>query len=192
MWQQRNRTFLILIAAIGVASLFTFRVPQAEPLLVDVITKILGITDSARISQLRSGFPFGIIQSIVLVVVFYLVVNLNHRASYILRNYHYLSRLEKEIHARLALPPDSVAFTREGKFYWGDPPRLRGWVPRVYIGMLGLLLIAFLAGRVIEDFRSCNWVLGVVDLAIALPTVVFYADYALSSIRNDTAEKITE
>src|ERR1700694_3447597 len=36
LWQQRNYIFLILLGVIAAATLLTFRVPQAEPLLVDI------------------------------------------------------------------------------------------------------------------------------------------------------------
>ncbi len=192
LWQQRNHTFLILLGVIGAATLLTFRVPQAEPLLVDIVAKLVGITDSGRIAELRAGFPFGLIQSIVLIVVFYLVVNLNHRASYVLRNYRYLAGLEQEIRSRLNLHRTSVAFSRESTFYWSDRKRSRVWgaVKWVYIGMLGLVLFAFLGGRLFEDLWARNFVLGTVDLAIAIPTLKFYYDYARTSIVQDTATAI--
>ncbi len=190
LWQQRNNTFIILLGVIGAATLLTFRVPQAEPLLVDIISKLVGITDSARIAELRVGFPFGLIQSIVLVVVFYLVVNLNHRASYVLRNYRYLAGLEQEIRSRLN--PPSIAFTRESTFYWSDRKQSRVWgaVKWVYLGMLGFVLLAFLGGRLLEDLWARNFVLGAVDLAIAIPTLIFFYDYARTSIVQDTATAI--
>jgi hypothetical protein len=45
MWEQRNRTFLILLATVGIATLLTFNVSQAQPLLVDLIANAVGIEE---------------------------------------------------------------------------------------------------------------------------------------------------
>jgi hypothetical protein len=190
LWRQRNRTFLILLGVIGGATLLTFRIPDTEPFLVDVIAKLIGITDDARIGQLRAGFPFGLIQSIILAVVFYLVVNLYHRAGYVLRNYKYLAGLEREIRDRLRLGPNTVGFTRESTFYWSDRSPLGGAVKWTYIGLLGIVLLAFLVGRAVEDFGDGNIVLALADVGMAIPTLVFYAEYARISVTQDSAEAI--
>jgi hypothetical protein len=104
MWKQRNRTFLI-----SVATLFTFGVPVANSLLVDLVANSVGLSDEKRIIQLRSSFPFGLLQSALLIAVFYLMVNLYHRALYVLRNYSYLSKVEDEIRQHL---PTLVFFLR--------------------------------------------------------------------------------
>src|SRR4029079_6485371 len=139
LWQQRNSTFLILIGIVGVATLLTFQGPQAEPLLADAGAKLIHITDPERTAELRSGLPFSLIHATILAAVFYLVVNLSHRAAYVLRNYRYLARLEENIRDRLKLPPGSVAFMRESSFYWAERSPLAGAVKWVYIGMLGFV-----------------------------------------------------
>src|SRR5262245_65882553 len=74
VWEQRNRTFLILLAVVGVASLLTFNVSQAQPLLADLISKTVGVEDATRRAELRTSFPYGLIQSILLMVVLYLTL----------------------------------------------------------------------------------------------------------------------
>ena len=61
MWKQRNRTFLILLAIISVATLLTFRAPEANSLLVDLVAKLVGLSDAKRIEQLRSSFSVRLI-----------------------------------------------------------------------------------------------------------------------------------
>lgn len=124
MWRQRNRTFLLLLAVIGSATLLTFRAAETSLLMVYLVAKLLGVSDQAQVQELRRSFPFGLLQSLLLVVVFYLTVNLYHRAIYVLRNYSYLSRLEDEIHQELGLPAGSISFTREGGFYWRQHGRV--------------------------------------------------------------------
>lgn len=193
LWQQRNRIFLLLLAVIGVATLLTFEVPQANSLLVDFLAALASVQDEARIDELRDGFPFGLLQAIILMVVFYLMVNLYHRAAYVLRNYRYLAELEREIRAELALDPEAVAFSRESSFYWRDrdQSKLSGLVKWAYIGLLGLLLVVFLGGRIAGDLGDGNLWLVTADLAIAVPTLLFYLEYARSSVSWDTEEWVT-
>lgn len=191
MWRQRNRTFLLLLGVIGVATLLTFRAPEANSLLVDLIRKLLDVSDPARIDELRKSFPFGLLQSILLIAVFYLMVNLYHRALYVLRNYSYLSKVEQEIRQELGLAGGTVSFTRESTFYWGGRHgSLLGLVKWVYIAFLGLLLVAFLGGRIVDDFRLGNKPLAVIDVIIAMPTLLFFLAYAKSSIFLDTEHSI--
>jgi hypothetical protein len=190
LWKQRNATFLILLAVIGAATLLMFSPAQTNPLLIAWIAKTLGISESARISELQKSFPFTILESLFLIAVFYLIVNLYHRALYVLRNYRYLGMLEREIRERLNLPANSVLFTRESTFYWRERAPLQGAVKWVYVAFLGALLFAFLGGRTYYDFHAGNLLLGLVDLGISIPTVVFYVAYAYSSVTLDTAKKI--
>lgn len=182
LWKQRNRLFLMLLGFIGVATLLTFQVPESQSLLVDFIAKTLGISDPARIDELRGSFPFGILQSILLFVVFYLMVNLHHRALYVLRSYLYLGILEEEIRKELNMPDDSLGFTREGKFYWMSRGRTVGWVKWVYIFLLGLLLFSFLVGKTVLDFRNVSRMVGIIDILVAVPTAVFFLAYAKASV----------
>ncbi len=189
LWVQRNRTFLILIGTIGAASLLTFQVPQANSLLVDLIAKVLGVTDASRVAELRKSFPFGILQSILLLVVFYLMVNLYHRACYVLRNYAYLGQLEHEIRARLDMSDADCAFTRESKFYWSRRSRLLGSVKYVYFLLLGVLLAAFLVKRTWDDVAGGSRLLAWVDLGIAVPTFTYFLAYAVASVRWDQEKR---
>lgn len=86
MWKQRNRTLLLLLAVIVWATLLTFRAPQANSLLVDLIRKLLDESAPTRIYEFRKSFPFGLLQSILLIAVFYPMVNLYHRAFPVRRN----------------------------------------------------------------------------------------------------------
>lgn len=181
VWEQRNRTFPLLLAVIGLAALLTYNVPQAQPLLVDIIAKLVGITDATRFAELRQGFPYGLVQSILLMVILYLMLILYHRTSYIQRCYTYLCALEPEIRSRLGLSDDAVTFTREGTFYHRHKAPFQRFVGVTYVAMLGLLLTAFLGSRIYTDFASGRIVIGLVDVALALPTMLFFIGYARSS-----------
>jgi hypothetical protein len=181
-WEKRNRAFLLLLGVVGGATLLTFNVPLAAPLLADLVAKLFGIDDPARLTELRTSFPYGLIQSILLIVVFYLTVNLYHLTTGIQRGYLYLKQLENDIQRSLDLPQGSVAFTREGSFYWSHrQPVFTSLVGVVYVTMLGVLLAAFLGMRVYDDFSSGKMTFGMVDLLIAVPTLLFFGAYAVSS-----------
>ncbi|MGF6597766.1 hypothetical protein P3T23_002483 [Paraburkholderia sp. GAS448] len=177
MWEQRNTTLLQLLAVVGVAALVTFNVPQAQPLLVDLIAKLVGMSDEGARQDLRRSFPYGLIQSILLMVILYLTAVLYHRTAFIRRCYAYLAAMEPELRAGLELPPDSVAFTRESVFYGQHRATFGRLVSGTYVGMLGLLLLAFLCARILADFSDGNFLIGTVDVALAIPIVLLFVAY---------------
>jgi hypothetical protein len=190
LWEQRNRTFLILIGVIGAATLLTFRIFEANSLLVDLVAKALNITDPNRVETLRKSFPFGILQSVLLFVIFYLMMNLYHRAVSVLRNYRYLGLLETEIRKYLNLLDTEVAFSREGNFYWHNRGWVLGVVKWIYFALLGALLLSFLVGKSINDISTGSRILIAVDALMGIPTLFFFGAYVKSSIRFDRATSI--
>ena len=183
LWQQRNRLFLTLLGVVALASLLTYA-PETNSILLSWIGKAVGITDH---NKLTAGIPFALMQAVVLAVVFYLMVNLFHRALYILRNYRYLGALEIEIRKALKLEEADHAFTRESKFYWSDRQWALGTVKYVYVIFLGLLLLAFFGGRLYTD--RGNWLLVAVDVALAIPTLGYFYAFSYYSIRSDKQEE---
>jgi hypothetical protein len=191
LWRQRNSTFLLLLSVIAGATLLTFSSAATQPLLARWVAKSLEITDRQDILEFIRSFPFGLLQTLLVAVVFYLMVNLYHRALYVLRNYRYLACLEREIRQELAISPQSIAFTREGEFYWTDRIALQGAVKWCYVVMVGLLLFSFLIGRIYQDFMLRATVLAFAELLIAMATGVFFVAYAKSSVSMDGAAGVT-
>lgn len=181
VWEQRNTTFLALLAVVGTATILTFNVPQAEPLLVDIIAKLADIQDAERLKDLRRSFPYGLVQSILLMTILYLMVILYHRTTFILRCYRYLDAVEGELRSSLNLPANAIVFTREGDFYRAHKGPLAPFVAATYIGMLGVLLVAFLGSRIHADIGSGNFIIATVDIALAIPTMLFFWGYARSA-----------
>jgi len=184
-WLQRNRTFLFLLAMIGMASLMMFGSPSTDSMVVFIIAKFIGIHDAAGRQEIQQGFSFTLIQSVFLILIFYLMVNLHHRSHYVLRNYHYLGKLEQEIRRALAIDDDNVAFSRESSFYWCQRSWGNAAVKWVYIILLGALLATFLGGRLYFDMRQHRYLLFSAELFISGATMLFYAAYAFSSIKLD-------
>ena len=190
LWKQRNQTFLTMLGVIAASTILTFSPAASNPLLVRWVAKSFGITDGEGIKQLASSFPFGLLQTLLLLLVFYLVVNLYHRALYVLRNYRYLAALEREIREQLALPGTAIAFTREGEFYWSDRAIFQTAVKWCYIVLIGILLFAFLGGRIWQDFRTRSVIQVLADLVVAVPTAIFFIAYARSSVSLDSAKRV--
>jgi hypothetical protein len=189
VWEQRNRTFLMLLAVVGAATLLTFDVPQAQPLMVDLVARLLSVENEQRRQELRASFPYGLLQTILLMVILYLTLILYHRTTFISRTYRYLESLEHEVREGLELSTESVAFSREGKFYWNCRPALASGVWFCFAVMLGTLLGSFLTFRILNDFMSGNSWVGFVDVLLAIPTLVFYFAYVFSSANSSFLRK---
>ena len=179
LWQQRNRLFLFLLGMVALASLLTYA-PETNSILLSWLGKVVGISDQ---KALTASVPFALLQAAFLAVVFYLMVNLFHRAVYILRNYRYLGALESEIRTALQLNDADQAFTRESRFYWSDRPWVLGTVKYVYVVFLGGLLLAFSGGRLYTDWG--NWLLVIVDLGLAVPTLGYFFAFSYYTIGFD-------
>ena len=79
LWSQRNRTFLLLLAVIGAAAVLTYRPSDANPLLAAWLGKLLGLQGEARVAKLQGSFPFALLHSALLVVVFSIAQALDWR-----------------------------------------------------------------------------------------------------------------
>lgn len=185
-WSQRNQIFLILVSAVGIAAILTYSPADTNPLLVAWLAKLLDIKEESQVMALHRSFPFALLQGIMLIVIFYLMVNLFHRSLYVLRNYAYLGKLEHEIRASLKFSKQSVGFTRESYYYWNKRPFLLSTVKWAYIVLLGGLLGIFLWGRLAADCAAKNIQLLVVDIVAALPIVAYFCGYTWYTLRWDT------
>ena len=185
LWKQRNRLFLILVGVVSLGTILSLKIPEANSIFVDCLAGYFQITDTVRNAELRNSFPFSILQGAFLIVVFYLMVNLYHRAAYVLRNYQYLGEVEQEIRKLLNLPKDSVAFARESSFYWQNRGMMIGSVKWFYIILLGSLLFTFLGMQIYTDVLVRRTIPIIIDLIAGGPVIVFYFAYAITSISLD-------
>lgn len=183
IWENRNKNLLILLIVVGFSTLLTFNVAEAQPLLVDIIAKLCGISDATRVTELRKSFPYGIIQSIFIIVVFYLMLNLYQKTRFIRRSYEYLSGVEKDIRHALSLKSHSVSFTREGEFYKKDQTFTALMTGICYIFILGVLLFSFLGMRLITDWNSNQNINLIIDFLLSLCVTYFFIAYSIISLR---------
>ncbi len=189
LWERRNKIFLMLLGAVGAAPLLMFPALGTRSILFLYLGHKFGLSES-EIVALQNGFPFSILQAILLFAILYLTINLYHRARYVLRNYAYLSALEREIRAALNLSNGTVAFTRESTFYWGSRDVLSGAVKYIYIFLLAGLLLVFLVSLIVVDWTSGNHRLSAVDMIFAVPILTFIHGYATSSVSMDRKHAI--
>lgn len=183
VWESRNQSLLILLAVVGFSTLLTFNVSEAQPLLVDIIAKLCGITNDERIAELKKSFPYGVIQSIFIIVVFYLTINLYHKTSFIRRSYQYLSGVESDIRTELNLPLGSVSFTREGDFYNNHRTFSSFMTGLSYVLILGVLLFSFLGMRLLNDWHAKEYFILITDAFLVLGILYFFMAYAHLSLR---------
>ncbi len=112
--------------------------------------------------------------------MFYLIVNLHHRAVYVQKNYRYLSSLEEETRNTLCIDSKKRFFTRESEFYWSDRSASLGAVKFVHILILLSLLVLFFSCRLVDTQQllrpgtGLNIVLGLIDGFIAVVTFYFF------------------
>jgi hypothetical protein len=205
LWEKRNTSFLLLLGVIGLANLLTHE-GVLNGLFLELIGhfKTTGISDRAALT-----LPYTTVQFIILILVFYFTVNLYQNAASVLRNYAYLSLVEREIRAALGFSPGSVAFTRESDFYWGKRPLFFALVKYFYILILGTILFAYFYVRLRSDLGPFNVLDGagiafhagdggaqhtpaianrlllVADIIIGTPTILVFFAYARQSLHLD-------
>ena len=174
MWKQRNKLYLVLLSLVSVATLVTFQAPQANSLLIDWVANLVGVTDPSRIAEIRVGFPFAILQSALVMAVFYVMINLYQHNRIIWHNDSYLRSLEKEMRDLIGLEVESKIFTRESSYNTGESFRDGVLIARTYVVSLGLLLSAFLGGRIVEDIRLGNLLLVIIDSLLSFMIFIYF------------------
>lgn len=184
VWKERNKLFVYLVITASLGLMLLLRVPTADDLIVDAIAKFLDISDPVRKAELQNGFPFDILLSAILVVMFYLMQRLYSTNLSVMRHYLYLGSLEREIQPHLGLPQGSVAFTREGNFYWSTRRNMQSISKFYYVAVLFIILIPFMGIKLYNDFNPPSWII-LVDGIVSALTFSYWWEYARSSFRMD-------
>jgi hypothetical protein len=187
-WKERNRLFIFLILTTGAGLLLLLQVPEAKSLFVDLVVKLLEITDEDRIDQLHQNFPMDVILSIILIIVFYLMQKLYSTNLAVFRHYIYLGAVEDEIRQTLELPEDSVSFTREGSFYWGHRTLIQKLSKWFYLWVILVVLLPFMVLKVNSDLNAQSYFLAIIDSAVAILTFLYFLAYARSAKDLDVEE----
>jgi uncharacterized membrane protein len=183
--KERNNLFVYLVIITSIGLLVLLRVPQLNSLLVDAIAKLLGITEAGRINQLYKDFPFDILLSVFLVIIFYFMQKLYSTNLTVMRNYLYMGAVEDEIRQHLDLPAGSVSFTIEGRFYWGERSMTQKISKWYFVVVISIILLPFLTLKLINDVSLGNSLVTVADFLVALLTLLYFVEYARSNVTMD-------
>ncbi len=183
-WDQRNRTFLILIAVVASAALLTLHPDGSNQIITKLLLSYVEAGNDPFFVKSVTQFLPALIQIIFLIVILYLMVGLYHRTVAIIRNYRYLNHIEEEIRKNLSLSEDSYVFTREGKFYFENKGRFSWAIKYSYMFMLGGFLGLFYILTLIQDIKQLSPLL-IVDILAAIPTFFFFIAYVVPSLRAD-------
>jgi len=191
-WKERNRQFVILVLTAVIGLLMIQRGALVNELLVKYIVKYFALTDQTLIGEISKAIPFNLLLSGVLVTMFYFMQRLYSTNLSVMRNYLYLGALEEEIRKHLGLPTGSVAFTREGSFYWGRRSRIQAMSKYYYVVVLFIILAPFIGFKLIADLESPNLLVIAVDVVVSLMAILYWWAYARSSFRLDVPKIPTE
>lgn len=182
LWEARNKILLCLFLCIGITVFLTFNVAEAQPLLIDIITKSIGITDASRISELRKSFPYSVVHSALLLIIMYLIINLYHRSAFIHRNYVYLSKLEEDIRSRLSINQESKVFSRESAFYDENKTFASKYIGVIYVLVVSFFVLSFLSVRLYLDVLSASKLIIFYDISVGLVISIYLYSWAKLSI----------
>jgi len=191
-WKERNRQFVILVLTAVIGLLMIQRGALVNELLVKYIVKYFALTDQTLIGEISKAIPFNLLLSGVLVTMFYFMQRLYSTNLSVMRNYLYLGALEEEIRKHLGLPTGSVAFTREGSFYWGRRSRIQAMSKYYYVVVLFIILAPFIGFKLIADLESPNLLVIAVDVVVSIMAILYWWAYARSSFRLDVPKIPTE
>ena len=137
-WKERNKNFLILLGIIGVEILLINRENAGlNHIALEIYATYIKRCPVPSESP-EAGFPFNLLISILIVVIFYLIIQIYQKTSYINRSYQYLKDVEGEIVQVLKKDNSSnlTAFTREGNFYKNHKDFFRKTIGIVYASIL--------------------------------------------------------
>ena len=104
------------------------------------------------------------------------------------RYYLYLGAMEDEIRKTLELPRESIAFTREGKFYWGGRTVAQDISKWLYVIVLTITLLPFSVLKALGDLELKNIMFTLVDIVVSLMTLIYLFEYARSALQLDVAK----
>lgn len=176
LWQERNKNFIILLLISGAATLIIYRTKAITKILAAIYGKLLTLEKDGAIAAVNTGFPYDILQTILLAVILYLLIQIYHRTSHINRCYGCLEKLEDNIRLHLNLDQSSSSFTREGDFNKQNRPELLKLTGLVYAMLLGALMLFVLGGGYIikgADYPPKN----IIDYVLILMICGYYTHY---------------
>ncbi len=189
IWDARNKSFLLLVGVVGASALLTASPDFTSRLADMLLARASTNADGAKVENVLPYYPSAVVNAMLLLVAFFLTMNLFQKTVSMIRYYKYVGVLESEIRRLLGIADPSMVFARESLHYWQERPRSFWIVRYAYIVILGALL-AFLywlrLGVDIALFSEKGDRLPLaLDIVIGLPTFFVFLAYVAHSLLHD-------
>ena len=140
--KQRDRLFLYLLLVLAIMFVQVSSPDNSTALISGLLSKKLG-----KSIALEASF----IKLLVWFLLFSLVLKYYQLVVVIERQYAYLHKLEKELASYYL---SQVAFTREGKSYLENYPKLSDWADRLYVWVFPTLFLFFISAKFVIEFLN--------------------------------------
>lgn len=160
---RRNKNFIILCLLEALSFLLLVRPEKAFDLILAGINKELNAT-----LQLSNT----IIQTLIWLLIAYVVIRYIQDMLYIERQYIYLSSLEKKISNLISID----IFTREGDNYQKDYPMVLNFIDLFYKMLMPILFILINIIRIYVEWTSLNEV----TIALICDTILFISIFIIN------------
>lgn len=165
--KQRDRLFLYLLLVLAIMFLQVSSPDKSHALILGLLSKTLG-----EDIVLGASFIMGLVWFFLLSLVlkyFQIVVLIE-------RHYAYIHKLEKELTRNFS---SGIPFTREGKSYLKNYPKLSDWADMLYVWVFPALLLFFISAKIVieipdDEELSLVWVTSLFLCVMIWVTTVFY------------------
>ena len=138
--KQRDRLFLYLLLVFAIMFLQVVDPDEFDGFISKLISEKMGANIVLDASFIRC---------LVWFFLWSLVLKYFQTVVLIERQYSYLHKLEKEISSYFS---SGVPFTREGKSYLGNYPKLSDWADILYVWVFPALLLFFSLVKIVIEF----------------------------------------
>ena len=140
--KQRDRFFLYLLLVLVIMFLQVSSPDKSYALISGLLSRKMG-------EGILLGASF--IKGLVWFFLVSLVLKYFQIVVVIERQYAYLHKLEQQLASNFS---SGIPFTREGKSYLGNYPKLSDWADILYVWVFPLLLLFFISAKIVIEFPN--------------------------------------
>lgn len=171
--KKRDRLFLYLLLVLTVMFLQVVSPSESDAVISKFISKYVGDV------TINTSFIRGMVWFILLS----LTIRYYQTTVLIERQYAYLRKLGEEL---TDFCSSAIAFTREGKSYLENYPKLSDWAHTLYTWVFPALLLIFITAKIwIEYQRSLAWVISLVFCLMVWVTTYLYLFFRFQQKSSD-------
>ena len=156
----RNTAFVIVIIILGMLLLLSYSPDTIGAVILSILNHEYGID---------AEIQFGLIQSLVCVVLLYSSMRYYQTTVYLERLYKYLHKVEDRLNT--AISDENIIIDREGRSYLSGYPQFNDTIDFMYKWLFPILYIVAIAIKIYTEKRC--------SLAYALDVVLFIGSFVL-------------